>query len=98
MNQRLIDKHAVSIVSAQRMVCLSAESSSEIAAMNLLSRIFDRKLLHIVLPQSANSSHELTLVFVGGLSINIYWYESDGTRFNFYFLPEDWQKMKDEIK
>lgn len=93
MNKRLIDKHSVSIVSSQRAVFLLAESSSEIDAINLLGRIFDKKVLYIVLPQSVNPSCDLRVVFVDGSSLNIYWYESENTRFNFYFLPEDWDKI-----
>lgn len=98
MNKRLVDKHAVSFISSERYVAFSAESSSEIAAINLLARIFDKKVLHIALPQSVNPSYEMTIQFNDLSFVNIYWYESDGLRFNFYFLPEDWAKLQEMMK
>lgn len=98
MNKRLIDKHAVSFISSERYVALSAESSSEIAAIILLGRIFEKNVSRIHLPQAFNSSWEFLVDFTCGDFVYIYWYESDGLRFNFYFLPEDWAKLQEMMK
>lgn len=98
MNKRLVDKHSASFLSQERCVCFSAESSSEIAAINLLGRIFEKNVSRIHLPQAINSSWEFLVDFTDGNFVYIYWYESDGLRFNFYFLPEDWEKIQEMMK
>lgn len=98
MNKRLIHKHAVSFISSERYVAFSAESSSEISAIILLGRIFEKNVSRIHLPQAINSSWEFLVDFTCGDFVYIYWYESDGLRFNFYFLPEDWEKIQEMMK